>query len=181
MKVNVNYSGPKSLSLSVLDQREMVVDHSRKPDFVGYTRSGVGIAYPMGTQSGKSFAEIIQKVISESLTNKSFTVNNIPTSFNNSVDEIKNKFLSNSNDRLILIKLNKLHSDYYSVTLFYYDVDLNIYDSNGNILISKNFKKDEKIGGSPWGTGKYKYYSPEYLENEIQSWLNDQQISEKLR
>ena len=182
MKVNLTYSGSKSISLSVLDQREMVIDHSRKPDFVGYTRSGAGIAFPMGTESGKSLAELLQEVISVSFTNKGYTVITVSASYNNSFDEIKNKLLATSSERHILFKLNKMHSDYYFATGFCYDVDLNIYDNKGNILISKNFKKDQTInGGTFMGTGNDKEYFPAYLENEIQSWLNDQQISEKLR
>lgn len=36
------------------DHREAVIDGSRKPDFVGYMRSNVGIAYPIGTESKNS-------------------------------------------------------------------------------------------------------------------------------
>lgn len=62
-KMTLTLTGPgiQPAALSVIDSREMVIDKNRKPDFVGYTRSGAGIAYPMGTGSGKSFAEITRK------------------------------------------------------------------------------------------------------------------------
>ena len=48
MKVEINYSGTKSIALAVYDQREMIVDGNRKPDFVGYQISGIGVAWPNG-------------------------------------------------------------------------------------------------------------------------------------
>jgi len=181
MKVKVNYSGSKTISLSVWDQREMVLDQSRQPDFVGYTRSGVGIAYPMGTKSGKYFADVIQQVISESLTSENFQVINIPTSYSYSFDTIMNKFITTPTDLLIVLKIKKLHTDYYAGTFFYYDVDLIAYDKAGNILVNQNHKKVSNIGGNSMGAGKYKEYSPKYLETEIQTWLNDTQIADIIK
>jgi len=180
MNINLSYSGSKSIALSIYDQREMVVDGSQKPAFVGYTRSGVGIAYPMVTKSGKPFAEIILETISRSLSNEGYSVKIIPTSYKDSFVEIKRKLLDTFNDRLIILKINKLHSDFYSATMFYYDIDVDIFNNEGNVLVTRNFQKETAIGGSIWGTGNYKEYSQKYLANEIESWFNDKEIREIL-
>ncbi|MEI6888919.1 MAG: hypothetical protein ACOYM0_04840 [Bacteroidales bacterium] len=181
MKVNLSFSGSQSIALAVYDQREMVVDGSRKPDFVGYCRSGVGIAYPIGTESGKSFAEIIQETISRAFSNTGYSVKLVQTSYRDSFEEIKGKLIATSANRLIIIKLNKCYSDFYNANIFHYNVDLTIYDKKGSSLITKNFVKDDNIGGGTWGQGKYKEYSPVYLEKEIESWLNNPEISAKLK
>jgi hypothetical protein len=180
MQVDLSFSGSKSIALSVADQREMVVDGSQKPDFVGYTRSGVGIAYPMGTQSGKSFAQVFQETVSRSFKNKGYSVLVIPASQKDSLADIKVNAVGISFDRLILFKINKMHSDFYAATIYYYDVDVAIYDFKGNMLVTKNFQKEKNIGGSAWGTGKYQEYTPAYLQSEIESWLNDKEISDNL-
>jgi hypothetical protein len=180
MQVNLSFSGTKSIALSVCDQREMVVDGSQKPDFVGYTRSGVGIAYPMGTESGKSFAQILQETVARSFTNKGFSVFVISSSRKDSIADIIAKAEGTPFDRLVLFKIKKMHSDFYAATIFFYDVVLEIYDSKGELLVSKNFQKEQNIGGSAWGTGKYQEYTPAYLQSELESWLNDKSISEKL-
>jgi hypothetical protein len=60
----------QKISIATWDQREQVASGTRKPDFVGYSRSGAGIAYPIGTSSGKPFADIISADISSPLSSK---------------------------------------------------------------------------------------------------------------
>ena len=181
MKIDLTYSGTKSLAIAVYDQREMVVDGSRKPDFVGYTRSGVGIAYPMSTQSGIALATVIQEVVSNSYKAKGYSVHGIPASFSDKYDDIKARLVQSSGDRLILIKLKKLHTDFYAATMCIYDIDVEVFDKSGNLLVVRNFQKEQKIGGNAWGTGDYQKYTPEYIGKELASWLNDPQIVDQLK
>lgn len=90
------------------------------------------------------------------------------------------RLLGENKNRAVAVTLNKMHSDFYAGTIFYYDVDFHIYDNSGNLVLHKNFQKDKNIGGSVWGTGKYKEYTPEYVENEMTSWLNDPEIKKAL-
>lgn len=162
MKVNLNFSGSSAVAVTVLDQREMISDHSQKSDFTGYTRSGVGIAFPMGTESGKAFADVLRETITDALSVKGFTV-------------------MSAADRQLLVKIKRMHSDFYSFTMFYYDVDVSVLDKTGNALVTANFHKEDRISGNGIGQGKYKEYSPAYLAGEIQSWLNDPHIAGALR
>ncbi len=179
MKVEINYSGTKSIALAVYDQREMVVKGNRKPDFVGYQISGIGVAWPIGTKSGKNFTDVIQEVISQSFKNKGYTVLLIPTSYKDNYDDIKTRMIQSSSDRLMIIKLKKLQIVMVVATIIDIDVDVEVLDKSGNMLAVKNFQKSEEIATDILGTN-YKKYAPEFLEKEITSWLNDPQITKEL-
>ena len=180
MKVELDYSGTKSIALAVYDQREMVVEGNRKPDFVGYQLSDIGIAWPMGTKSGKNFTDVIQEVVSQSFKAKGYTVLLIPTSYKDNYDDLKTRLIQSSSDRLMIIKLKKLQIVMVVATIIDIDVDVEVFDKSGNMLAVKNFQKSEQIATDILGTN-YKKYAPEYLEKEIASWLNDQQLTVELR
>jgi len=180
MKVEINYSGTKSIALAVYDQREMVVDGNRKPDFVGYQLSGIGVAWPIGTKSGKNFTDVVQEVISQSFNNKGYKVLLIPTSYKDNYDDIKTRMIQSSSDRLMIIKLKKLQIVMVVATIIDIDVDVEVFDKSGNMLAVKNFQKSLQIATDILGTN-YKKYAPEYLEKEIASWLNDPQIAKELK
>jgi len=180
MKVEINYSGTKSITLAVYDQREMVVDGNRKADFVGYQLSSIGVAWPMGTKSGKNFTDVLQEVISQSFKNKGYKVLLFPTLYTENYDDIKTRMIQSSGDRLMIIKLKKLQIVMVVATIIDIDVDIEVFDKSGNMLASKNFQKSLQIATDILGTN-YKKYAPEYLEKEIASWLNDQQIAKELK
>lgn len=180
MKVEINYSGTKSISLAVYDQREMVVAGNRKADFVGYQISGIGVAWPIGTKSGKNFADVIQDVISQSFKKKGYTVLLIPTAYKDNYDDLKTRMIQSSGDRLMIIKLKKLQIVMVVATIIDIDVDIEVFDKSGNMLAVKNFQKSETIATDILGTN-YKKYAPEFVEKEIASWLNDEQITKELR
>jgi hypothetical protein len=180
MKVEINYSGTKSIALAVYDQREMVVKGSRKADFVGYQLSDIGVAWPMGTKSGKNFTDVIQEIISQSFKSKGYTVSLIPTSYKDNYDDIKTRLIQSSSDRLMIIKFKKLQLVMVVATMIDIDVDIEVFDKSGNTLAFKNFQKSEKIATDILGTN-YKKYAPEYLEKEIASWMNDPQITKELK
>jgi len=180
MKVEINYSGTKSIALAVYDQREMVVEGNRKPDFVGYQISGIGVAWPIGTKSGKNFTDVVQEVISRSFKSKGYTVLLFPTSYKDNYDDLKTRMIQSSGDHLMIIKLKKLQIVMVVATVIDIDVDVEVFDKSGNMLTVKNFKKSEQIATDILGTN-YKKYAPEYLEKEIASWLNDPQITKELK
>ncbi len=180
MKVEIDYSGTKFIALAVYDQREMVVEGSRKADFVGYQLSDIGVAWPIGTKSGKNFTDVIQEIISQSFKNKGYTVSLIPTSYKDNYDDLKTKLIQSSCDRLMIIKLKKLQIVMVVATIIDINVDVEVFDKSGNLLAAKNFQKSEKIATDILGTN-YKKYAPEYLEKEIASWMNDPQITKELK
>ena len=176
MRVDLKKSGSTSVAVVVHDQREMVVDGSRKPDFVGYTRSAAGIAYPMGTTNGETFARVITSAIATSLEKNGFSVIKVYCTPTDDFDVVLDRLSQSHCDKLVLIKLNMLHSDFYAQTIFYSDVDINIFDKNSAFLFEKHFDQQRTIGGNAWGTGNYKEYCPAYLSELIEGWFNDPDV-----
>ena len=180
MKVDVNYSGTKSIALAVYDQREMIISGSRKPDFVGYQMSDIGVAWPMGTKSGKNYADVIEEVISQSYKAKGYTVTLFPTTYKESYSDIKARLMKSTTDRRMIIKVNKLQIILIVATMMEIDVDIEVFDQSGNVLVTRNFHKNEKIANDLLGTN-YPKYAPAFLEKEITSWLNDDQIAKEMK
>ena len=172
LNINLPQVTVKSLSIAVWDQREQVIKGSRKPDFVGYMRSGAGIAYPMGTESGKTFADDIALDISSSYQKNGFKANIIPTSFQESENTILSNLKNSNSDKLILIKMNKLHTDGYTGFDLFYDLQSSVYKSSGELLRQKSFK-----GTKPLGKGsQYKTNLPNGLKELLEEVFNDQEI-----
>ena len=180
MKVDLTYSGTRSIALAVYDQREMILSGSRKPDFVGYQLSGIGVAWPMGTKSGKNYTDVIQEVISRAYKAKGYTVTLFPTSYKENYSDIKSRMMKSSSDRLMIIKLTELQIVLVTATIMGINVDVEVFDKSGNLLASKNFQKSETIATDLLGTN-YPKYAPAFLEKEIASWLNDEQITKELK
>jgi len=167
----------ESIGIATWDQREQVVKGARQSDFVGYTRSAAGIAYPMGTASGKPLADIMSADISNSLTKKGNKNSVIATSCTQKEKNILDQLKKSSRNRLILIKCIRFHTDGYGAQALLYDLQLNIYSQNGDIIKQKDFSGKRERGGSvAWGPGKYKQYMPEACKKLLEEIFNDPEI-----
>lgn len=172
MILNLPQVKTENLSIAVWDQREQLLKGSRKPDFVGYMRSGAGIAYPMGTLSGKAFADEIALNIASSYKNNGLNVSIINTSYKDNENSILNSFKNSSNNKLILMKCNQLHTDGYNIEALLYNIQVSIYNKNGALIAQKSF-----VGKKELGKGmKYKTYMPNGLKELIEEIFNDATI-----
>lgn len=166
----------KNLSIAVWDQRKLVLNGSRKADFVGYLRSGAGIAYPMGTLSGKPFTDEIAINISSSFKRNGLIAFAINTTFNDNESTILNNLKKNSCDKLILIKCNQLHSDGYERKILLYNLQVSIYDKEGTQIERKSFNGEKYLGRGM----KYKTYIPIGMKELIEEIFNDPSIKNAL-
>jgi hypothetical protein len=180
---SLDFKGNKSVSIATLDMRTQVVDSTRNPDFVGYMRSGVGIAYPAGTKSKNSLAEDFSSSISKTLASKGFKTKVLPTSLLESSEKIVAKLIDTESDRLLFVTLKNWVTDGYGVISIQFDVNISVYDTKGNVLADKNFSEWNKaIGGNAFmGPGNYKIYIPEYVKLQIATMLNQSDIQQALR
>ena len=104
LKMNLSEIKTNDLSISLLDHREAVIVGSRKPDFVGYMRSNVGIAYPIGTESKNDFIFDLTSNLLNSFKRFNINVNSIDTKWSDPESDIKSKlFLTNSNKKILII------------------------------------------------------------------------------
>ncbi len=172
----------QQIALACWDQREQVTSGARKPDFVGYTRSGAGIAYPMGTANGMPFTDNMTSSISVSLSKQGSTVTDVTTYFNEKESLILDQLKKTKSNRLILIECRQFHTDGYGATSLMYDLRLNVYTETGDLIKQKIFNGKKPLGGSvAWGPGKYKQYMPEAFKKLIEEMFNDPEISSALQ
>jgi len=181
----VQYSGinanvpafSETIALATWDQREQVLDGSRKPDFVGYMRSGAGIAYPIGTASGKPLADDISSSISTSLEKKGCTTSVITTSPADNENTILDNLIKSGNEKLLLVKCSEYHTDGYGIQNLNYNLQVTVYASDGELVKEKRFQGDRTLGGNvAWGPGKYQEYMPEGLKTLLEQIFNDEEI-----
>jgi hypothetical protein len=172
----------QKISIATWDQRIQVLDGSRKPDFVGYMRSGAGIAYPIGTDDGRAFADILSSDIASALSSKGSSTNIVNTKFNETEPAILDELKKTNNDRLILINCKQFNTDGYGAEALIYELTVNIYSNQGDILQQKTFADKNQLGGNAfWGPGKYKQYMPEALKALIEKIFNDAEITSALK
>lgn len=177
LKMNLSEIKTKNISLALLDHREAVIDESRKPNFVGYMRSNVGIAYPMTTESTKDLTEDLSANIVSSLERFGISANSIKTSWKDQESEVKSQLFKTSDDKKILFIFNELHTDGYAIQVLHYKIDLFIFDKNNELLKYKVFDKERKLGGTvAFGAGPYKKYMPEAMTKLFEDMFNDREI-----
>lgn len=179
---DISFEGNNSVAIAVWDQREMIVNGARKPNFVGYMRSGVGIAYPMGTETKENFADVIAENMAATLNKNGFSATPVKTEFIDSQDDIVSKLTNQQKDRSLLLILNEYHTDCYGLTNLMLNLDIKVYDQDGNLLAEKNIRESKGLGGDPfWGAGDYKNYIPENHKDVLEKILSADEIKKALQ
>lgn len=177
MDTNLSKINCGNLAFALLDHRTAVVDGSRNPDYVGYTLSTVGIAYPMGTKSGNEFMQDLSESLAKSLENKGVETFIVQTTWTDDVESVALKLSEANKSKAVLLEFNELETTGYAIQVLIYDVNFSVYDKNGSLLTEKNFKGKRKIGGSVmWGMGKYKEYMPIKVAELFQEMFSDPKI-----
>ena len=149
--------------ISTHDQREVIVDGSRDEKFVGYMRTGVGIAYPIGTKSDDNFSDVFSNIIVNSFKGESVEsrIEIVKTIYSDSNKSIVDRMKTKKSDRLVLFTINKLRSDSKPIGMWSYgtdyiwDVTVDVYDKNG-IFLATNTIKGENLGLDKKGSGSIK-------------------------
>ena len=63
-----------------------------------------------------------------------------------------------------------------------FNVDIKVFDSEGNLLADKKIRESKGIGGDPfWGAGDYKSYIPENHKDVLEKLLSREEIKEALQ
>lgn len=172
----------EKISIATWDQREQIINGSQKPNLVGYMRSAVGIAWPVSTKSNKPLADDISSSISSSLEKKGSTTSIITTQPAESENAIIDKLKKANSNKLILVKCAKFQTDGYGSQSLDFDLQVNIFSSNGDILKHKNFTGNRDLGGSvAWGPGKFKEYMPAAFKKLLEEIFNDPEIISVLK
>lgn len=168
-----------NIDLALLDHRKEVTSGSKKPDFVGYMRSNVGIAYTIKTKSKNDFVVDLSNNIVNTLARFDIKVTNVKTKYQDDENTLKQELLKLNGSKKILFVIHKLHTDGYGIQILKYNLELYIYDKDGKLLKYKAFDRDKKIGGNvAFGAGSYKTYMPEAVSKLFEDILKDNEILE---
>ena len=167
----------KELLFALLDHRAQVIDGSRNPDFVGYMRSNVGIAYPMGTQSKNDFINDLSQNLINSLDRFDIKATCIKTNFTDDEKVVKSTLLSSSGNKKILLVFDELHTDGYAIQLLHYKINVFVYNKTGELLKFKRFEGERKLGGTvAFGAGPYKKYMPQSISKLFEEIFNNEEL-----
>jgi len=143
IEFEINTNGNETYAVAVLDKREVVTDGSQAPDFVGYVRSTVGIAWPLSTESTSPFAEDVTFAIKNAMEKSGAEVISQSTEYTMGSEEVVEKLKATNADKLVLVTINKWRNDtksYFNkiATDMIWDLTLQIYDANGEMVAENN-------------------------------------------
>jgi hypothetical protein len=98
-------------AVAVLDKREVVTDKSQEPQFVGYIRSATGIAYPIRTGSGNTFADDVTLTVSNAIQKSGAKVTQVSTIYSMDATGVTDKLKAANADKLILVIIDEWRND----------------------------------------------------------------------
>lgn len=152
IKANSNLN----IRIATLDQREVVLKGNQDARFVGYIRSSVAIAYPIKNESDKNFSEVMSTTIENALKQNGCSTSIMKTNHSSSKEDVINELKSQEADIYILVTMTKWRSDTKAMnamkmaTELSYDLTVEIYSENGELIASNNLNKLES-GLAPSG------------------------------
>jgi hypothetical protein len=141
--IGIEASDKFTFSVATHDQREEVLDGSRKEDYVGYFRSAVAIAYPIGTVSRKNFSDDFSASIVSSLIESGYRAQYVLSRASDSKETILTNMMVSSCERLLLFTITKWRTDSKPIgamygTDFIWDIQVEVYNKEGELLASNS-------------------------------------------
>jgi hypothetical protein len=156
--LDIGIATSASVAVGTLDRRPYVLDGQKGPTFVGLSRGGFGNPFDVTTQSGQPLASDISGAIAASLKSKGVDAKAIEIKHALSVDQAAASLRAAGTQRSVLITLKEWKADSMVNVGLNYDLDLRVFDKDGNVLTSKLRQGRENLGSgdpfSPGGTGQ---------------------------
>jgi hypothetical protein len=176
MKMDLSKINGNGLGLIIWDQRPMVVDHSQKESFLGYRRSITGIAFPYFIKSDQHFSMLLSNKIVEGFNSQNDQISIIEASPFDKEDQVVEKIENSKQDKILLLKLNKLYFDGVAKIEYVVDIQLQLFSSKGEIIFEKELIEEIPMGSSL----KYKKTVPITLKKIIEDLLNSADVLEAI-
>lgn len=166
-------TGTGQLEVATHDQRPYVVSGGTDPTFVGLSRSGYGIPYPVYTQSDRPLAEDMTQVICSALTKKGFQCVPIIVAANASPSEVRRKLQERASTLAILLVLNEWKSDTHVDTTLAYNATLSILDPRGTTIAETQIQGRDILGSNFWDPIGVAYTAvPQMFKKKLEELLN---------
>lgn len=143
---DIAVKGDKTLALATHDQRVDVVSGNKGPQYVGVMRSMYGIPYNINTPGDVPLADEMSASLERAFAERGFKPTVVKVAYNSSRHAVQESLQQVGAERQVLITLRDWHTDKYFGASLQYDVDVAVFDKDGNELASESFKGDEDIG-----------------------------------
>ena len=138
--------------------------------------------YDIGTLSQKPLSDDFTYCISEALNDAGFSIINNFNQAQAKLSYIKAETTSSEVDKIIYLAINEWITDTYDATGLYYNVNIKIFDGKNVLLLTKDIKGEDNLGGSGGMTTRFIYESvPAATENILSKMLNATDIQAALR
>ena len=143
-----------SVAVGTLDHRPYVVNGQKGQDFVGLSRGGFGNPFDVTTQSGKPLASDISNAIVASMKGKGVDAKAVELKPALSFAEASASLRAAGAQRSVLLRLLEWKADTMINVGLNYDIDLRVFDKDGNLLTTKLQQGRENLGsGDPFSPG----------------------------
>lgn len=153
-------AGSADVEVEVVDKRPYVLSGDKTPSFVGLQRGGYGNPFDVKTTSGEPLAADMEVALSSILTEKGYNV------------------VDSSGQRRLQIVLNEWKSDVMLRLRVIYDIAVNIFDAEGELLASNAIDGEAVTGGGYQGANSANAAST--FEVKVTELLRDEQVQEAM-
>lgn len=170
-------TGATTVLVATRDRRRYVTGGSKRVDFVGVLKGGFGNPFDVKNAGGSALADTFSEVASRSLKAKGFAASSVVTSPQEPPDQLKQRLLAESAERVILIDLDEWRSETMARVGMHYDVTLTVMDKQGTVLAKSRIEGKDVLGGSFWNpAGLAKKKVPAAFKDHLEQLLNDSAI-----
>lgn len=182
IKTDLNYSGSRSVSIGVLDQRPYILSGEKDPKYVGTIRGGYGNPFDLWTQSNLRLTDEMAATVADSLRSKGFKVVMVKAAVGKDNSSMLSEMKSSGAERLVLAEIKDWWSNYYPAsfgaekTELIMNMELKVLDRSGRVLGSSRLK-GIAIPPSGWP----KDTIPGFYQKKMTGLLNDQSVRRALR
>ena len=182
IKTDLNFSGSRSVSIGVMDQRPYVLSGEKDPKYVGTIRGGYGNPFDLWTQSNLRLTDEMAATVADSLRSKGFKVMMVKATVGKDGAGMLSEMKSSGAERLVFIEVKDWWSNYYPAsygaekTELIMNVELKVLDRTQRVLGSGRLK-GTAIPPSGWP----KDTIPGFYQKKMTELLNDQDVKRALR
>ncbi|MFC4699972.1 hypothetical protein ACFO4O_07385 [Glaciecola siphonariae] len=161
------------------DSRPYVLNGDKPAKFVGLQRGGFGNPFDVTTGSQRGFTDDLAGIVGKMLQKSDFSTA-LNTSFSSS-DEFLAALKASGASRGVYIDVREWKTDIYAKITLHYDLELSVYDRNGEVLAQSLQQGKEPIGGASMSQSANARSASLALATKISYLFNDANVKAALQ
>jgi hypothetical protein len=146
----LQYSSQVPLAVGVQDRRPYILNRDKGENFVGLQRGGYGNPFDVRTASGLPLAEDMTAVLARALARSGGRVTALKISPIMSWAEILRLCQAHHAEKALLLSLYEWKADTAARTRGLYDIEMEVFNTHGEVLAKKRAHGTDNLGGSFW-------------------------------